>query len=139
MESLPSGLSKVVEDSECLVRFLTSSGQFNAKVVKHAAFLPNPNDGYTTSVFRHSGKPESELWVIGAQHIGSTRALHGVATVVAEQVRNEKLAVIAKEPPPKHANICNWPLDQSDPDLQKAMHKKIALSIASHARLLLRP
>ena len=137
MESKRSGLSEFVADSENLARFLTSSSQFNAKGVKPSAFLPNPND-QTTSVFRHDGKPESELWEIGVEDAVGTRTLYGAAIIVAEIVRSEKLAVTADEPPPRHAIICKWPVDQSNPDLQKARHKEIALAIASHARLLLR-
>ncbi len=138
MEILQSGLSEIIADSEDLARFLMSSSQYNSIGVKPSAFLPNPNDDYTTSVYRQSGKPESELWELGVEQMDSARTLYGAAIVTAELVRNEKLVVVAKEPPPKHADICNWPLDQFDPDLQKARHKEIALAIASHARLLLR-
>ena len=137
METLPSGLSEFVADSEGLARFLKSRSQYNAKGVKHSAFLPNPKD-QTTSVFRHSGEPASDLWRIGVEEEKSARTLYGAAIVLAEIVRNEKLAVTAEEPPPRHAVICDWPVDPSDPELQKAKHKEIALVIASQARLLLR-
>jgi hypothetical protein len=56
MRMLPSGLSEAIEDDENLARFLTSSSQFNAVMVKPSAFLPNPTDG-ETSVFRHGSEP----------------------------------------------------------------------------------
>ena len=137
MESIRSGLPEAIADSEHLARFLTSSSQYNAKGVKPSAFLPNPND-QTTSVFRHDGEPESELWEIGVEDAVGTRTLYGAAIVIVEVVRSAKLAVAANEPPPRHAVICKWPVDQSDAELQKAKHKEIALVIASKARLLLR-
>ena len=42
---LPSGLADIVEDEEDVARFLTSSKQFNAVMIKPSAFLPNPKDG----------------------------------------------------------------------------------------------
>jgi hypothetical protein len=41
----------------------------------------------------------------------------------------------ADEPPPRHANIVEWPVD-ADPDLQKARQKEIALAIASQSILV---
>lgn len=137
MVSIRSDPPESIADSEHLARFLTSSSQYNTKGVKPSAFLPNPDD-QSTSVFRHGGEPESELWQIGVEDAVGTRTLYGAAIIVAEVVRSEKLTVTADEPPPRHAVICNWPVDQSDPDLQKARQKEIALVIASRARLLLR-
>jgi hypothetical protein len=42
MATLPSGLEEIITDDEDLARYLTSSSQFNAVMVKPAAFLPNP-------------------------------------------------------------------------------------------------
>jgi hypothetical protein len=41
MTTLPSGLEEIIADDEDLARYLTSSSQFNAVMVKPAAFLPN--------------------------------------------------------------------------------------------------
>lgn len=137
MEALPSGLSEVIPDSEHLARFLTSSSQYNAKCVKPAAFLPSPQDR-TTSVFRHSGQPESQLWQIGIDHAVGARTLYGAAIVTAKQVRLAQLALEADEPPPRHAAIVGWPSVESDPDLEKARHKELAAVITSNACLILR-
>jgi hypothetical protein len=59
---LVSGLPDIVADDEDLARFLTSSSQFNARMVKPAAFLP-ARDG-EASVFRHGADPRDALWAI---------------------------------------------------------------------------
>jgi hypothetical protein len=132
---LPSGLPELVEDDESLARFLTSSNHFNTQLVKHAAFLPSAEG--ETSVFRHSGDPSSELWAIGAEHLGG-RVFHGAATVKAGEVRATILEVSADEPPDRHAVIRGWPKSE-DRDLQKTQQKERAMLVASKASLRLKP
>lgn len=128
---LPSGLPKEVADDEPLARFLTSSGQFNQSAVKPSAFLPNPKDG-KTSVFRHGAEPQADLIAIANQHIGSNRRVHGVGIVRAGDVRAVHLDVQSQEPPPRHADITNWPSK-----MEKARQKKIAIKLAQRAELVL--
>ena len=131
---LASGLPERVQDEEKLARFLTSSSYYNSKMVKPAAFLPNPTDS-ETSVFRHGSDPCDNLWAIGMEHAAQGRNIHGVAIVNAHHVRAIGLEVIACEPPPLHAGIRNWPEDP-DPELQKAKQKDLANLIAKVAELL---
>jgi hypothetical protein len=126
---LPSGLPEHVDDEEELSRFLTQSSQFNARMVKPAALLPNPRDG-ETSVSRHGHQPGDELWQLGLAAAG-TRRLYGAAIFEARVVRAAQLEVLADEPPPRHAVIRGWPLIDSDPELQKAKQKQLAALIAS--------
>lgn len=138
MSTLPSGRPVAVADEEPLARFLPTSSWYNAVGVKPAAFLPNPANG-ETSVFRHGKTPEEPLWAIGQSIVsGSTRNIYGVAFVAAGDVRSETLGVTAKEPPERHANIDNWPVD-TDPVLQKAKHKEIAMCLAGKSDLLKKP
>lgn len=137
MKALPSGLPEVVDDNEDLVRFLTSSSQFNTVMVKPSVFLPNTKDG-ETSVFRHGGEPREELWQIGLDHAVGSRKLHGAAIFKASQVRATQLEVVAHEPPPRHANIIGWPWSATDPEMGKAEQKEMALMIAQFAELLRR-
>lgn len=137
MEMLPSGLPERVNDDEDLARFLTSSSQFNAKMVKPAAFLPNPKNG-ETSVFRHGSERLDLLWQIGHEHLVDERRLHGAALFKALRVRDARLEVIAKEPPPRHANIVGWPKSTDDPELAKAGQKLKAAELAQHATLFTR-
>ena len=128
---LPSGLAEVVDDEEDLARFLTQSNHFNTEVVKPAALLPSPKTR-ETSVFRHGPSPLSILWAIGLEAVG-TRPLYGAAIFKAAVVRAALLTVEPKEPPPRHAVILEWPWMESDPDLQKAKRKELAILIVSAA------
>jgi hypothetical protein len=134
---LPSGLAENVDDEEDLTRFLTSSSQFNAVMVKPAVFLPNPKNG-ETSVFRHGSFPRALLWQIAKEQVRADRTLHGAAIVKAKHVRSALLDVVAQEPPPRHANIVGWPSPTTDPDLGKAARRERALVIAQHAELVRR-
>jgi hypothetical protein len=130
---LPSGLPELVADEEALARFLTSSSQFNASGVKHAAFLPNPTD-QKRSVFRHGAEPLDGLKQIARDRIAS--AVHGAAICRAADVREAELDVIAEEPPPLHANIEGWPIILADRELQKAAQKERAMLVASKCALI---
>lgn len=132
MSTLPSGLPENVADNETLARFLTSSSHYNTVGVKPGAFLPNPQDRQT-SVFRHGQSPEDSLWKIGeAVTHQSGRSLHGAAFILAGDVRAAELEVLSEEPPPRHANLMNWP-SYYVPALEKALHKEIALVLAEKA------
>ena len=135
-ETLPSGLPTHVHDDERLTRFLTSSRHFNAKMVKPAAWMPNPRND-ETSVFRHGEHPAHSLWEIGRTHITGSRSLHGAAVIAASVARAELLEVKADEPPDRHANIIDWPSDPDDPELAKAKRKEKAAALASNSILLL--
>ena len=126
---LPSGLPEHIDDDEELARFLTQSSQFNAKMVKPAALLPNPKDG-ETSVSRHGPEPGDELWRLGLAAAGA-RPLYGAAIFEARVVRAAQLEVLADEPPPRHAVILGWPRVDTDPELQKAKQKELAALIVS--------
>ena len=134
METLPSGLPEYVGDDEGLARFLSQSNYFNQFGVKPVAFLPNPKNG-ETSVFRHDGENLSELRSMGQKYLSSERTLHGIAVVKAHHVRAAMLDVVAKEPPPCHANIIDWP-NNADPEMEKAKRKDVANQIAKYAELL---
>jgi len=95
MATLPSGLEEIIADDEDLARYLTSSSQFNAIMVKPAAFLPNPKDR-ETSVFRHGSEPLDRLWAIGVEHAAGGCNLHGAAICKARHVRAAQLEVIGR-------------------------------------------
>jgi hypothetical protein len=136
MATLPSGLPDTVANDEDLARFLTQSSQFNTQIVKPAAFLPSPKDR-ETSVSRHSSQSADSLWQIGLGAAGD-RKLYGAAMFKAHSVKAAQLEVMPDEPPNLHAVIRNWPWIDSDPELQKAKQKEMALVLASLATLLLR-
>lgn len=131
MVVLQSGLPEQIDDEEDLARFLTQRSQFNSKMAKPAAFLPNPQD-HETSASRHGPAPITELWSIGLLAAGE-RSLYGAAVFTARTVRSAELQVIADEPPPRHAAIRGWPWIAADPELQKAKQKELAALLASAA------
>lgn len=134
---LPSGLPEIVADEENLARFLTSSGHFNLRMVKPAAFMPEI-EARETSVFRHGREPREALWALGDEYAAQGRTIHGAAIIKAQSVRSHRLDVFADEPPPRHSAIRNWPWTQDDPDLRKAEHKEQALALANDAELVKR-
>ena len=134
MAMLASGLPEHVADDEDLARFLTQSNQFNALMVKPAAFLPNPKYR-NTSVFRLGRDPERlrQTWQDNA---AGDRTLKGAAILKVIHVRSIQLDVIGAEPPPVHANIEDWPWLENDPVEQKARQLELAGQIASNAELV---
>jgi hypothetical protein len=132
---LPSWLPEYIADEEDLARFLTSSSQFNATMVKPAAFLPNPKD-HKKSVFRHGAEPRASLLRLAQDRISPNLTVQGAAICKAAVVRLAKLDAIPEEPPPLHANIVGWPINANDPDLQKAEEKERAALIASKGALV---
>ena len=137
MTQLPSGLPSLVEDSEPVARFLTSTSQFNAHGPKRSAFMPNPHDG-TTSVFRHHVEPRSALWKLAIDFAVGERTLYGAAILIVQNVRAIGLAVVSDEDPIRHAVITNWPTNIDDPELEKAQRMEKALAIAAKDELILR-
>ena len=131
MTSLASGLPEFVGDDEDLARFITQSGDFTAAVAKPKVFLPSQRDR-ETSISRHGREPVDDLWVLGAAAAG-TRKLYGAAMFKGRDVRHAQLDVLAAEPPLRHAVIKGWPWIDSDPELQKAKQKELALVLASAA------
>lgn len=132
--SLPSGLPEEVSDDEPLARFLTSSGHFNSSKTKQAAFLPNPKDG-RTSVFRHGQEPKASLEAIGNRQIAGRR-VYGAGIVKAGDVRAVELDVESIEPPPRHADIINWPWMKDDREFGKAQRKEMAILLAQKSLLV---
>jgi hypothetical protein len=129
---LPSGLPEHVDDSEELARFLTQRSHYSLASAKPSAFLPSPKSS-ETSVSRHGREPRDRLWNLGRlATAANNRNLHGAVFLTAAQVRGQLLTADSDEPPDFHAAIRNWPMD-SDPELQKAKQKVLALALASTA------
>lgn len=128
---LPSGLPDTVGDGEDLARFLTQSSQYSSNGVKPGAFLPHPQT-QDASVSRHGAAPLDTLRQLGIA-AANGRALHGAAIIKAGIVRRVGLTVDSDEPPQRHALIHSWPRVPSDPELQKAKQRDLALTLASEA------
>ena len=135
---LPSGLPEIVAGEEDLARFLTSHGYFNSKMVKPAAFLPNPAD-QKTSVCRHGKEPLEELRGLASEYLPVGKKVYGAGICKTADVRAARLEVTAEEPPRRHANIVGWPINEEDPDLQKAAQRELAGVVASRCEPLMFP
>lgn len=116
---------------EKLARFIFSSSHFSSQNfrVKHNAFLPT--SAGEASVSRISDLPEPDIWPIGsviATQRGQT--LYARGDLLAHDVRQVQLDVTPAEPPPRHANIVNWPTDKSAQKLR-------AMELAEKAKLVM--
>lgn len=117
---------------ETLARFLIQSNQFSRERVKYNAFLPHP-DRLDLSVFRIEELEDEEIWDIGEKHVANPRGkqLYGAGKIAASSFQKHRLDVVSNEPPPRHADILNWPQ-------AKEAQKAIALELASEAILALK-
>ena len=100
---------------EPLTRFIFSRSHFSAsqKRVRHQAFLPPPE--LRLSVFRIERLAEDEIWRIGHEiDAGRSENLRARADFSSDEVIRIGLRAIRDEPPPRHANIVDWPVDDKD-------------------------
>ena len=99
-----------------------------ARAVKYRAFMPRNGE---TSVFDVAGLPVPSVWQRGHE-VGraSGRSLCGMGEVTYGGVQSVGLRVQNAEPPPRHANIVDWPPEK---DAQKV----IAMDLAASAVLCL--
>ncbi len=119
--------------NEYLTRFIFSRGHFRTSDnrVKHQAFEPNKN--LETSVFRIDSLDDFSIWQLYTDHVqrNNPRTLYGRADVKADTIYNVNLDIQPNEPPPRHADIVNWP-DSKDARMS------LAQQIAADSVLLLR-
>jgi len=123
-----------IDLSETLSRFIVQSNWIKPSdnSVRYTAFMPNPNNG-ETSVFRINGITDKDIWRIGCEEVAKklSKTLYGRADIIANAVLSEKLSVIPKEPPERHANITDWPEERS--------HQKLtAMELSAEAQLYLK-
>jgi len=118
-----------LDRTETLARYLYSKNQYRPSdnSVKHNAFIPPPNK--QLSVFRITALLENEIWRIGDSL--SDRTPLGRADIQAESVYDADLLIFLDDIPPRHANIINWPEEQSAIKLK-------AIELAQKARLELK-
>jgi hypothetical protein len=83
--------------------------------VKWQAFRPVLGT-HKTSVFRVQGLTQVEIWRLGDEHIASLagQEILALAELSVEQILAVQLRIEPEEPPPRHANIVNWPLEKHE-------------------------
>ncbi len=121
-----------VDPNENLSRYLFSRNNFSPtkQIIHYTAFVPPPDK--RLSVFCTSGLPENEIWGIG-ENVGRLRNqnLLGRADIKALPVYEAGLFIEPDDTPPRHANIINWPDEDS-------AIKLAAIELAQKAQLRLK-
>jgi len=89
-----------------------------------------PRNG-ETSVFRISDLSDKDIWDIGDNIVAVAlkKPILGRGDIKAAIVIRNHLKVVPNEPPPRHANIINWPDE-------KQKQKLIALDLAAEAEFI---
>ena len=98
--------------SEVTSRYIRQTGHYTASTgrVKPGAFHPTASN-HKTSVFRVQGLTERQIWSLGDVYVAlpSGNELRARAELSVEQIAGVGLRVESSEPPPRHANIVDWP------------------------------
>jgi len=128
-------VSDSVDPAEPIARFVLSKNDYRSDgTVRHRLFLPSPKTRQT-SVFRIAGLSENQIWEIGDNEVVQKRrpplSLTGRADLLVRQVLTTGLHIDADDIPPRHANITNWPIEQS-------AQRLIAMELAGMAQLYLK-
>jgi hypothetical protein len=117
---LPGSLPRLGADptpSEVTSRYLLQSGHYTALTgrVKPRAFHPAVRD-HKTSVFRVQELTERQIWSLGDQYVASPlgKELRARAELSVAQITAVGLQVEPAEPPPRHANIVDWPIEKHE-------------------------
>ncbi len=119
--------------SEITARFLVER-HFSSenRTVKWKAFEPAKTD-HRTSVFRTDQLSEAQVRSLGDEYVAPIRkkAILGRAEATVRNIVDLGLRVEPAQPPPRHANIADWP--QAKPEW-----KILAIELAASAILKLR-
>jgi len=126
-------LEEEVSPSESVARFITQKTYYRPSnlTVRHNAFMPNRNG--ETSIYRIIDLDDAKIFAIGCRFVAHemNKPLIGRADIVVSKILKMDLIVEPyPNPHPRHANIVNWPEDESK-------HKLIALELAAEAELKL--
>ncbi|MEP2775341.1 MAG: hypothetical protein ABJQ93_05310 [Luteolibacter sp.] len=100
--------------------------------VKYQAFMPAPD--HETSVFRVTSLSDNEIREIAYANVPE-KAKNGSAIFSASAIRKTELSMQAIEPPPRHANIINWSMDE-DPQIRKSKRQLAASILAEESKWL---
>lgn len=110
---------------EPLTRFIYSKSHFGNDRVKAPAFMPRPSDD-ELSVFRTHGLSNRDIYRTAPKR--NQRSPRASGTLQAQQVIMLGLSINPNNVPPRHADICSWPLARED-------RKELAQDLANLAIL----
>ncbi len=125
-------MDNTVSSNEPVARFILEKTYFRPsnKTVRHNAFMPHRGSG-TTSVCRIINLADIEIYEIGRRFVAEPRGkpLLGRADIGVVEILKRELSITPDlTPHPRHANICDWPEEQSK-------QKMIAIELAAEAQL----
>lgn len=127
-------------EGERVSRFVLDKRHLKADVIKFRAFEP-PSADTALSVTRSEGLSEADLWAHGDRWVAAPANREVVARgdFTPAQARavtfdGFQLAIVADEPPPRHANVIGWP-----PVEQKEVRRSLAQQLAALAHCVVRP
>ncbi len=134
--------SSQLDPEERLSRFILTKRHFSRmhQKVKVQAFKPHdPSSEHPErqhSVYRTDDCSEEEIWSLGDEYVTRLRPDHkpilGRGDIKCKEVLEQDLLVVsAPVPHPRHANIVNWPEDES-------LREAKALELSRKAQLHLR-
>ena len=137
-------LSSDVAPDERITRYIVDKKYFKPEKdeIKVDAFLPTkPKPELPerqTSVYRTMNCEETEIWSIGDRYVENRekkRFILARADLLAQTVYGQNLHIVPHPfPHPYHANIVNWPNEES-PEHRKAK----AVVLARESTLVVRP
>ncbi len=108
-------LTATPASEEITARYIFDSNRFNKQnsQVKHKTFHP-ARDDHKTSIFRISELSENQIWNLGDTFVASVinRELLACAELTVAAITSLDLRVQPNEPPIRHANIDDWPLEK---------------------------
>jgi len=124
-------LEEELSPSESVARFITQKSYYRPSnlTVRHNAFMPNRYG--ETSVYRIIDLDDEKIFEIGQRFVADEmkKPLMGRADIVVSKIFERDLKIEPDpKPHPRHANIVDWPEDESK-------HKLIALELAAEAEL----
>jgi hypothetical protein len=103
--------------SEVTSRYLLQSRHCTASTgrVSPRAFHPAARD-HKTSVLRVQELTERQIWSLGDQYVAVPlgKELRARAELSVAQTIEVRLQVEPAEPPPRHANIVDWPIEKHE-------------------------
>ena len=121
-------------EEELITRYLFSRRNFrsSSERVRYNAFMPKNRE---ISVFRISGIEKTEkIWEIGNKEVAipGNRELKGRADINSKYIKEQRLNIIPKEPPYRHANVTEWDSEKSKNILiAKTMAQKASVHVVS--------
>lgn len=107
-------MEEIINKEELVSRYIKTKSHIKTSTnsIKHGAFMP-PKDRQDLSVFRILGLTENDIWSLADKNIPFKVIAR--ANLKVNDIENINfLKVKEDEPPERHANIINFPIERED-------------------------